>query len=177
MAQSTWLGYSIHMQKDSKIYLISGLIIAIAVIGSVVYLAKKSPSGPGQLDGFATCLKDQGAIFYGAFWCTHCRATKALFGNSADKLPYVECSTPDGNGQTQICIDKKIQSYPTWIFKDGSELTGEVTLEALSEKTSCPINANVATNTATSTASTTVTTTAANNASTTMSATTTLKIK
>lgn len=126
------------MQKDTKIILIGGLILAVVIVGLV--FAVRDNSGPGKLDGFATCLKDQGAVFYGTFWCSHCRATKALFGSSAKLLPYVECSTPDGNGQTQVCIDKKIESYPTWIFKDGSQLHGEVTLEALSEKTGCPIN-------------------------------------
>lgn len=136
------------MQKDSKIYLIGGLIVAVAVVGFVVYSGKGN-RGPGQLDAFATCLKDQGAVFYGAFWCSHCIATKKLFGSSAKNLPYVECSTPDGNGQTQICIDKKIESYPTWIFKDGSQLKGEVTLKTLSEKTDCPINSSGATSTST----------------------------
>lgn len=127
------------MQKDSKIYLIVGLILAVVIIGFVVYTAKNSNTGPGDLDQFATCLKDEGAVFYGTFWCPHCRATKALFGKSAKLLPYVECSTPDGNAQTQVCIDKKIESYPTWIFKDGSQLHGELTLQALSDKTNCPI--------------------------------------
>jgi thiol-disulfide isomerase/thioredoxin len=126
------------MQKSSKIYLIVGLILAVVIIGAVIIVGKNN-SGPGQLDEFAACLKDQGAVFYGTFWCPHCRATKALFGKSASKLPYVECSTLDGSAQTQVCKDKKIESYPTWIFKDGSQLVGEVTLEALSEKTSCPI--------------------------------------
>jgi thiol-disulfide isomerase/thioredoxin len=142
------------MQKDSKIYLIVGLILAVVVIGSVVYVSKNN-SGPGKLDSFATCLKDQGAVFYGTFWCPHCIATKKLFGNSAKLLPYVECSTPDGNAQTQVCIDKGIKSYPTWIFKDGSELYGEVTLEELSQKTSCPINSDVSTSTATTTTAST----------------------
>ncbi len=140
------------MQKDSKVYLIGGLIIAVFIVGLVVYTAK-SNSGPGQLDEFATCLKDSGAVFYGAFWCPHCQAQKALFGKSVDKLPYVECSTPDGNSQNQTCDDKKITGYPTWIFKDGSELTGEQTLDTLSAKTNCPIYPGGAVST--STASTT----------------------
>jgi thiol-disulfide isomerase/thioredoxin len=95
------------------------------------------PAGPGKYDAFATCLKDKGAVFYGAFWCPHCQATKKLFGSSEKLLPYVECSTPDANGQTQICIDKKIVSYPTWEFKDGSRLNGELSLQQLSDKTAC----------------------------------------
>ena len=92
-----------------------------------------------KYDDFATCLKDKGAKFYGAFWCPHCQAQKAMFGKSASLLPYVECSTSDGQSQTQTCIDKKITSYPTWEFVDGSRFTGEIELSVLGEKTSCEL--------------------------------------
>jgi len=62
-----------------------------------------------------------------------------MFGSSAKLLPYVECSTPNGSAQTQICIDKKITSYPTWEFSDGTRLTGETPLSQLAEKTSCQL--------------------------------------
>lgn len=94
-------------------------------------------AGPGKLDAFADCLKQNGATFYGAFWCPHCQSQKALFGKSAKRLPYLECSTPDGRGQTAVCKDKKIESYPTWEFKDGSRLNGEIPLAQLAEKTGC----------------------------------------
>jgi len=119
-------------------------VIVVLVLGSIItFMVQKSqpvvPAGPGKLDAFATCLKDKGAIFYGAFWCPHCQAEKKLFGTSEKLLPYVECSTPDGSGQTQICKDKKIEGYPTWIFADGSTLTGEVPLSDLANKTSCTL--------------------------------------
>jgi thiol-disulfide isomerase/thioredoxin len=86
----------------------------------------------------AQCLKDSGAVFYGAFWCPHCMRQKELFGKEAvAALAYVECSTPDGKSQTSACKEKKIESYPTWEFKDGSRLTGEVSLSELAKKTSC----------------------------------------
>lgn len=94
-------------------------------------------------DAFATCLKDQGAVFYGAFWCPHCQAQKKLFGKSVKLLPYVECSTADATGQTQECVDKKITGYPTWEFADGSRLNGEIPLAQLAEKTSCQLPADV----------------------------------
>jgi len=125
------------MQKDSKILLIVGLILAVGIIGLVIY-GVKGNTAPGQLDNFATCLKNSGATFYGAFWCPHCQAEKKLFGNSEKLLPYVECSTPDGSSQNQTCNDKQIQSYPTWIFADGSRLTGEIPLDTLAAKTGCP---------------------------------------
>lgn len=82
-------------------------------------------SGPGQYDKLAQCIKKQEVIFYGAFWCPHCQRTRAEFGTSQQYLPYVECSNPDGQSQTQICIDKKITSYPTWIRPDGAQMGGE----------------------------------------------------
>ena len=95
--------------------------------------------GPGKYDAFATCIAQSGTTFYGAFWCPHCSAQKELFGSSVDLLPYVECSTPDKRAQTQVCIDAKIESYPTWEFKDGSRLTGEVSLAGLAQKTGCEV--------------------------------------
>ena len=109
------------------------ILVLVALVSWWVYAI----STPGNYDEFAQCLKDKGAIFYGAFWCPHCKAQKAMFGKSVSKLPYVECSNPDGQSQTQICIDKGITSYPTWVFADGSRLSGEIPLATLAEKTSC----------------------------------------
>lgn len=127
------------MNKNAKIFI---LIIGLLILGTVTSVLLQSssnsiPPGPGKYDSFATCLKDKGATFYGAFWCPHCQATKKLFGSSQKFLPYVECSTADGTGQTQACIDKKVSTYPTWVFADGTRLTGELTLQELADKTSC----------------------------------------
>jgi len=92
---------------------------------------------PGKYDGLAQCLKDKGAVFYGAYWCPHCQEQKRFFGNSAELLPYVECSLPDGKTQTQECIDKEIVQYPTWIFADGSKMTGEQQPADLATKAGC----------------------------------------
>jgi hypothetical protein len=117
---------------------IISILVLLAFIGGVVWLIK-TPGKPGKLDGFASCIKDSGALFYGAFWCPHCKNQKAMFGSSAKLLPYIECSTPDGNGQLQVCKDLGIETYPTWKFPDGTILTGEVPLERLGELTSCPL--------------------------------------
>jgi hypothetical protein len=122
-----------------KIFVIVIVVLVVGVIGLAVFRAGPGTANAGELDQFATCLKDKGATFYGAFWCPHCQAEKKLFGSSVKLLPYVECSTPDGNSQTQICIDKKIQSYPTWEFADGTRLTGETPLSQLAEKTQCTL--------------------------------------
>lgn len=90
-------------------------------------------------DKFAACLEDQGAVFYGAFWCPHCKDQKDMFGDSEDVLPYVECDAKGKDPQVELCREKGITSYPTWHFADGSVLTGARSLEELSEKTSCPL--------------------------------------
>lgn len=113
------------------------IIIAVIVVGfgSSFFLQ----SGPGAHDKLAQCIKDQGAIFYGAFWCPHCQNTKALFGRSAKLLPYVECSTPDGKGQVQECKDKGIQSYPTWVRPDGAVLNGEQPIASIASFAGCTL--------------------------------------
>lgn len=127
------------MNTNVKIFI---SVIGFLILGTITTVILRSnsnniPAGPGKYDAFATCLKDKGATFYGAFWCPHCQAQKKLFGSSVKLLPYVECSTPNGQSQTQACIDKKITGYPTWEFADGSQLNGEIPLTQLAEKTSC----------------------------------------
>ena len=115
------------------------LVIAALIVGGIgssVYLKGR----PGQLDGFTLCLKDKGVIMYGAFWCPHCQATKKQFGNSAKLLPYVECSTPDGKDQTQVCKDKKIVQYPTWMRpSDATTISGEHTLQEIADFGGCTL--------------------------------------
>lgn len=132
------------MDKNAKIFIsIIGLLILGVIATVIVRNGNNTPPGPGKYDTFATCLKDKGAVFYGAFWCSHCQAQKKLFGTSAKLLPYVECSTANGQGQTQECKDKKIAGYPTWDLADGTRLPNEngagITLETLAAKTSCEL--------------------------------------
>lgn len=122
------------MQIKTK-FIIFVLIVVFIVGGFGIYTGLKSGKTV-NLDGFAQCLATSGAEFYGAFWCPHCQEQKAEFGKSAKYLPYIECSNPDST-QTQVCKDKKIESYPTWIFKDGSALNGKLSLDFLANKTQC----------------------------------------
>jgi Thioredoxin len=130
------------MTNQVKIFIsIIGLLILGTIATVLLQSNNSAPTGPGKYDGFAQCLKDKGATFYGAFWCPHCQAQEKDFQASRQTLEniglYVECSNPDASGQTPICINKKIQSYPTWIFADGSQLNGEIPLQQLADKTGC----------------------------------------
>ena len=90
-------------------------------------------------DNFATCLADSDVTFYGAFWCPHCADQKKLFGDSKDLLPYVECDPNGKNSQATVCKNEGVKSYPTWKFSDGTVKNGVVSLEDLSELSSCPL--------------------------------------
>lgn len=126
------------MQKNAILIIVA--IIFVLVLGGVVsYFSYQETAGPSPYDGFAQCLTEKNLTFFGAFWCPHCQAQKKLFGTAAKYLPYVECSTPDGQSQTQQCKDKDIKGYPTWIFPDGSTTTGEQSFAILSEKSGCPL--------------------------------------
>ena len=107
-----------------KLKFIVFTVIVILLVVCLGLFLNRSSSGPSKLDGFAHALTDQGANFYGAFWCPHCQATKALFGSSKQFLPYTECSTPSRD-QNAVCNDKKIESYPSWTFKDGISLVSD----------------------------------------------------
>lgn len=123
------------MRKNFK-RLAIWLIIIVAFVALLWFLAARTPRTP-QYDDFARCLKAQGTVFYGAFWCPHCQNQKDLFGASAQYLPYVECSTPDGQGQLAVCAEEEVSGYPTWVFPDGSQLTGEVSLADLAARSGC----------------------------------------
>ncbi len=130
------------MKKETK-YLVGIIIAIILIIGFLAILDPNKASTSSKYDEFSLCLTDKGAKFYGAFWCPHCQAQKKAFGWSKN-IPYIECSTPDTKGQLDICRDAGVNSYPTWIFADGSTLSGEIPLEKLAEKTGCtlPITSN-----------------------------------
>jgi hypothetical protein len=128
------------MRKTGLIWTVIGLIVIVGIIWGLVALSNT----PSRLDSFATCLKKKGTIFYGAFWCQHCQNQKRIFGRSQKLLPYIECSTPDGKGQLSSCAEKGVKGYPTWQFANGEKIEGEMTLQALAEKTGCllPENTN-----------------------------------
>lgn len=95
-------------------------------------VAITTQSGSAEIS-LAQYLKDTGAVFYGAWWCPHCHDQKQLFGQEATQIiPYVECSTPDGQGQTSECQAAQITGYPTWEV-NGERLSGTQTLEELAQ--------------------------------------------
>lgn len=128
------------ISKENKIIMGLAIIIAAAVIIFAIVNTKSTgtetyANTPGKYDAFAQCLAKAGATMYGASWCPHCQALKATFGNSFQYVKYVEC--PDN---TQLCIDKGVQGYPTWIMGSTTidvGFDGDNTMKLLASSTGC----------------------------------------
>lgn len=111
-------------------------LILVAILGVTAllfagfFINNDSASKPKVLsptETLAQCLTDSGTKFFGAFWCPHCQNQKQLFGRSAAPLlPYVECSTKNGQEQLPICIENNIESYPTWTFPSDIVIESDV---------------------------------------------------
>ena len=83
--------------------------------------------------GLARHLRSKGAKLYTAFWCPHCHNQKERFGKVAvNQLEVIECDARGVKPQRQLCISKKIRSYPTWEI-DGKLYAGNRSLENLAE--------------------------------------------
>ena len=80
----------------------------------------------------AKFLKYNGIVKYSAYWCPNCLNQGELFGKQAYKeLNVVECARDGKNSQTQLCIDKNIQGFPSWEI-NGKIIIGVQTLNELS---------------------------------------------
>lgn len=88
----------------------TGLLMA----GCSVPFSAQSRAEQSYAYQLASHLTANDAAVYGAFWCPHCRDQKAIFGDAAAVMPYVECDPSGENAQTQLCQDKNIRGYPTW---------------------------------------------------------------
>ncbi len=106
------------------------LWILVALL-SVVFLAW-CRSSPKNLDSFAQCLTDQWATMYGTESCSYCQKQKKSFGDSFEKIDFVDCAK-----NTNECTMEEIQGLPTWTFANREKLVWLQTMEALAEKGNC----------------------------------------
>jgi len=116
----------------------AGVALAVVIALHLHYagfLGKTATAGPEDpwIRGLAEHLAKTNAKFYGASWCPHCTDQKEMFGSSARRLPYVECS-PGGPKAppAQACNEANVKSYPTWVIS-GQRYTGTQTLENLAQ--------------------------------------------
>lgn len=92
------------------------------------------PEDP-YLKALAIHLGQSDAKFYGAYWCPVCTQQKELFGTSAERLPYVECS-PNGRSAPRAaeCVQQGVTNYPSW-FINGQLNVGLLDVQQLARMT------------------------------------------
>ncbi|MCS6982640.1 MAG: hypothetical protein NZL83_00435 [Candidatus Absconditabacterales bacterium] len=115
------------MIRFSSLLTIPILIILAACTGSTPETA--SP----ELNAFAQCLTQKGAIFYGTEWCQFCQQQKNLFLDAIQYITFVDC---DKN--RLACSTAGIQSYPTRVI-NGTNAAGVQSLEFLASQSGCPL--------------------------------------
>lgn len=75
-------------------------------------------------------LTSTGSVMYGTYWCPFCADQKAMFEESVDLLPYIECANDGENAQPELCEQRGIAGYPTWEI-DGQLYPGVQSLDDL----------------------------------------------
>ncbi|MFH1978067.1 MAG: hypothetical protein ABIJ92_01970 [Candidatus Aenigmatarchaeota archaeon] len=131
--------------KKGKGIIIFGVVIVILVAVGF-FVTTNLGTLQGQYDEFAQCLNDNGAVMYGAYWCSNCQRQELMLGPSFEFVNYVECDV-NGAGRVQShvvpqpekCTEDGITGYPTWIFADESRVVGAQTLQVLSQTTGCEL--------------------------------------
>ena len=107
-------------------------MISIFIISLFILTSCGVEQATPEVQSLASCLRDSGTLFYGASWCHNCVTQKEMFASAESDLPYIECTK-----EKQRCAQAGIEGYPTWIFADGTRLTGTQTFSELAESSGC----------------------------------------
>jgi len=101
--------------------------VVIVIIGAISFGVMSYNNSAGPYDKFAKCLKDKGAIMYGATWCEYTAEQKAMFGKSFKYVNYQDFTKgPD------------ISVTPTWVI-DGKKYERAQSFERLASLSGCEI--------------------------------------
>ena len=113
-------------------------VLAVVIIGSSAFQSDPLDfaNGTGTATSFqlglAKHLRTKGAVMYGSYKCPHCNAQKALFGDAARYMVYVECDPQGKDAKPTLCLSRGIVHYPTWEI-GGRFYEGAKSLQELSQ--------------------------------------------
>jgi len=113
-------------------------VLVVVIIGSSAFQSDPLDfaDGAGTASGFqlglAKHLRAKGAVMYGSYKCPHCNAQKALFGDAAKYMVYVECDPQGKDAKPTVCFSRGIVHYPTWEI-GGRYYEGAKSLQELSQ--------------------------------------------
>lgn len=131
--------------------------ILIVILILLVVVSGCSKKVDPKIDSLANCLAEKGVKEYGAFWCPNCAKQEKMFGSSfsiiKEKVYYEcdpRCDVKDIKdlpiacrgklGQTETCLQKKVDRYPTWDFPNRNRLVGVQEFKNLAKEAGCEYN-------------------------------------
>lgn len=88
-------------------------IFLVGILAMVFFTGCAQSPQIENLDTFAQCLTEKGAIMYGAKNCPNCLKQKNMFGDSFQYINYVECTQ-----EYERCAN--LRGVPAREFSDGS---------------------------------------------------------
>jgi hypothetical protein len=113
--------------KSFKKIVILSIIIVFLVISVGLTVNFATASKPGQLDDFAKCLSENGAVMYGASFCQYSHGQKGMFGNSFKYVNYKDFSE-----------DSNVKVTPTWMI-NGAYYQNVQTFDRLAYLSGCQL--------------------------------------
>ena len=119
-------------RKNALIYGGIAALLAVAYYAGWHYKNHK-------YDAFAQCIATKQAKMYGLYWCPHCIEQKEMFGAAFHYIPYVECAIKGSSELAPQCKVAGVKMFPSWQFGMDPPREGEMSLEALSDKTGCSL--------------------------------------
>ena len=118
---------TIKKSNNKKIILISIISIVAVLVIAGIGVGFVNANKPGPADDFAKCLRDKGAIMYGASFCQYSHVQKGMFGNSFKYVDYRDFSK-----------DSNVKITPTWLI-NGAYYQNVQTFDRLSALTGCSL--------------------------------------
>ena len=122
--------------SSNHVKIVVGLLTVFLTISLVFNSFTGADDISSPQDIFARCLTDNSMVLYGAYWCSHCKNQKEMFGSSFEYIEYVECTDNEFK-----CKTDGVSGYPTWKDAGGKNYPGEKTFEVLSQISGCPLPA------------------------------------
>lgn len=123
-----------------KYRLIFSILIATVLVGGAfLFTLWQEYRERERFRPLAECLTEKGVTLYGLFWNEQTIRQREFFGSGAELIPYTECSSDDGQRILDECRAAHISVFPLWKFRAGDEQTGPLSIEAIADKTGCPL--------------------------------------
>jgi hypothetical protein len=120
-------------KKQTIVSVIVLIIVAGLIWGFASFNTEKEVVDE-SMEVFAKCVADKGLTMYGAEWCGHCANERKAFGDAFKFISYVEC--PEN---IQLCTEKQINGYPTWIDGAGQKYEGAIGIKGIAQVSGCPL--------------------------------------